>query len=191
LKNLSRFRQSEPARAADFSVVRSQNWNRNSMELWTTVSRRHVSRDCRSALRISQCSRGLAWKLWKSFRDRMFEISSWSWSLSRGFRREDDRAKNLASNQRSMLLVASNSGDGDLPNVRLKSPLPGETASLRLPDYTVCLCRGCREYGLRDSTSHNHELTAADAPHSVGLHGQAIHAGNFPPSVPRGAVLPR
>jgi hypothetical protein len=32
------------------------------------------------------------------------------------------------------------------PDVRLKSPLPGETASLRLPDYMVCLCRGCREY---------------------------------------------
>ncbi len=36
--------------------VRCQNWNRNSMELRTTVSRRHVSRDCRPAPRISLLS---------------------------------------------------------------------------------------------------------------------------------------
>src|ERR1700676_5052347 len=84
-----------------------------------------------------------------------------------------------------MPLLANGSGDANHRGARLKSGLPGETASFRLPDRTVCLCRGCRGYGLHDSTSHTHELTGADAPRSMGLHGPAIHADNFPPSVPQ------
>src|ERR1700692_2292223 len=84
-----------------------------------------------------------------------------------------------------MPLLANGSGDANHRGARLKSPLPAETASFRLPDRTVCLCRRCREYGLSDSNSHNHELTGADAPRSMGLHGQATLADNFPPSVPQ------
>ena len=89
-----------------------------------------------------------------------------------------------------MPLLANGSGDVNHRGVGLRSASPGEKASFRLPDGTVCLCRGCREYDLRDSTSHTHELNGADAPRSMGLHGPAIHADNFPPSV-RSAILPR
>src|SRR5580700_4064874 len=82
-------------------------------------------------------------------------------------------------------LPANDSGDANHRGASLKSPLPAETASFRLPDRTVCLCLGRREYGLRDNTSHTHELTGADAPRSMGLHGPAIHADNFRPSVPQ------
>ena len=84
-----------------------------------------------------------------------------------------------------MPLLAYGCGDAIHRGGRLKSAWPGETASFRLPDRSVCLCPGGREYGLRDSSSHTHELTGVDVPRPTGLHGPAIHAGNFPPSVPQ------